>query len=182
MADHDLRASRRYATAFFNAAHKQNKLPVVIGDLKTLLDLMNETPALKQMWDSPVIPSGRKRELTLKMFSSDLDPLTISFLRLLIDKRREFLLPTVQMELQELTDTSNHLIRAEATFAVDPTPEEVAALTESLERRTGENVKLIYTVNADIIGGVVVRMQDTIIDGSVRGTLERLREQLLTES
>ena len=65
---------------------------------------------------------------------------------------------------------------------LNPTPEEVAALTESLERRTGENVKLTFTVNADIIGGVVVRMQDTIIDGSVRGTLERLREQLLTES
>ena len=182
MANHDLRASRRYATAFFNAAHKQNKLPIVIADIKTVLDLMGETPALQQMWDSPVIPSGRKRELTLQLFSSSLDPLTISFLRLLIDKRREFLLPTVQMELQELTDTSNHLIRAEATFAVEPTPEEVAALTESLERRTGENVKLTYTVNNEIIGGVVVRMQDTIIDGSVRGTLERLREQLLTET
>ena len=182
MANHDLRASRRYATAFFNAAHKQNKLPVILGDLKTLLDLMNETPALRQMWDSPVIPSGRKRELVVKMFGTTLDPLTISFLRLLTDKRREFLLPSVQMEMQELTDSSNHLIRAEATFAVTPTPEEIAALTESLERRTGENVKLTVNVNTDIIGGVVVRMQDTIIDGSVRGTLERLREQLLTET
>ena len=182
MADHDLRASRRYATAFFNAARKADKLPVIIGDLKTLLDLMNETPALQRMWDSPLIPSGRKRELVLQLFGNSLDPLTLSFLRLLTDKRREYLLSAVQQDLQELTDTSNHLIRAEATFAVEPTPEEIAALTESLERRTGENVKLTVTVNADIIGGVVVRMQDTIIDGSVRGTLEKLREQLLTEA
>ena len=81
-----------------------------------------------------------------------------------------------------LTDVARHLVRADATFAVQPTPDETAGLIRGLEQRTGETVSLTVQVDPAILGGVVVRMHDTIIDGSVRGTLERLREQLLQEA
>jgi len=180
--ERDLRAARRYATALFATAEKQNKLDAVTRDLHTVVDFMDQTPALEQMWSSKVVPTGKKRDLIGTLLSAFIDPLTLSFLRLLVDKRREDILRLVRLEVQQLSDASRHLVRAQATFALEPTAEEREKLAQSLAQRTGEHVDLTVEVDPSILGGVVVRMHDTIIDGSVRGTLERLREQLLQEA
>ena len=182
MAAQDTRAAKRYATALFEAARKTGAIDAVERDINSVLGLMQETPALKGMWESPLVPAGRKRDIVSKLLGDGLHPLTLSFLRLLVDKRREDVLEPVQFELRLLADRARHLLRAEATFAIDPTSEEKAALQRSLQNRTGEDIQLTVHVDPSILGGVIVRMQDTIIDGSVRGTLERLREQLLQEA
>ncbi len=182
MAEYDLRAARRYATALFATAQKQNTLTAIETDLATVLGLMHDTPALANLWSSQVVPGGRKRDLISKVLGESVTPLTLSFLRLLIDKRREDILEPVRDEFHRLTDAANHLLRVEATFAVQPTPTETQSLVSSLETRTGEHVELKVLIDPAILGGVVVRMNDNILDGSVRGTLERLREQLLQEA
>jgi len=182
VAEHDLRAARRYATALFATAQKQNTLAETESDLALILGLMQDKPQFSQFWHSQVEPSGRKRDLIAKVLAENITPLTLSFLRLLISKRREEILEPVRDEFHRLTDAANHLLRVEATFAVQPTPAETQNLVESLEKRTGEHVELKVMVDPAILGGVVVRMNDNILDGSVRGTFERLREQLLQEA
>jgi F-type H+-transporting ATPase subunit delta len=182
VAARDIRAAKRYATALFEAAQKNGAIDDVERDIDSVLGLMHETPALRQLWESPLVPAGRKRDVVSRILGESLHPLTLSFLRLLVDKRREEVLESVQLELRLLADRARHLLRAEATFAIDPTPQERDALQRSLQDRTGENIQLTVHVDPEILGGVIVRMQDTIIDGSVRGTLERLREQLLQEA
>lgn len=180
--ERDLRAARRYATALFSIGKSQEKLDLIARDLKFVAETMEQTPRLMVLWDSKVLPAGKKRDLIGRLLGESVDGLTLSFLRLLIDKRREDILSLVRFEVQQLTDASRHLVRAEATFALPPSDEERAALTRSLEQRTGEDVDLTVEVDPAILGGVIVRMHDTIIDGSVRGTMERLREQLLQEA
>jgi F-type H+-transporting ATPase subunit delta len=182
VAAHDTRAAKRYATALFETAQKQGKLDTIERDLDTVLDLMRLTPALRKVWESPLMPAGHKRKLVSDVLGPSLDGLTLSFLRLLVDKRREDILAAARDELHRQADTARKLVRAEAIFAIAPTLDEQASLIRSLEQRTGENVDLTVHVDPSILGGVVVRMQDTILDGSVRGTLERLREQLLQEA
>ncbi len=177
----DFRAARRYATALFASAQHADKLAAVERDMSVLSELMQSTPAFRQMWLSPMIPAGKKRSVLDNILGKSLDPLTISFLRLLIDKRREEILEGVDRELRTQADASRHIVRAAATFAVEPQKAELTELAASLEQRTGEKVELTYHVNADILGGVVVQLQDTIIDGSVRGKLERLRDKLMQE-
>lgn len=179
---HDIRAARRYATALFEAAHSAGSLDQVEKDVRNVMDLMRQMPALADLWHSPLIPASRKRDVIEKTLGNSVDKLTLSFLHLLIDKRREDVLPGVEVDIQQLADQARQLVRAEATFAVAPTPDEQTDLIRSLEQRTGQHVQLTTQIDPDILGGVVVRMQDTIIDGSVRGTLERLREQLLQEA
>ncbi len=179
---HDIRAAKRYATALFEAAQKAGSLDQVEKDVHNVMDLMRQMPALNDLWHSPLIPASRKRDIIQKTLGNSVDKLTLSFLHLLIDKRREEVLTGVEREIRELADLARHLVRAEATFAVMPTPDEQTDLIRSLEQRTGSHVQLITSIDPEILGGVVVRMQDTIIDGSVRGTLERLREQLLLEA
>jgi F-type H+-transporting ATPase subunit delta len=182
MAEKDLRASKRYASALFAVAQKQSKIDKVEADFISVIELMKSTPAFLQMWESPLVPAGRKRDLVSKILENEIDALTLAFLRLLVDKRREPILNAVQFEMRQLADSSRHLVRAEAIFATEPTVDEREALRVSLEKRTGDHVDLTVHVDAAILGGIIVRMQDTILDGSVRGTLERMREQLLQDA
>ena len=179
---HDTRAAKRYATALFQAAQKANSLDNVEKDIYRVMDLMRQMPVLQDAWLSPLIPARRKHDILNKTLGNSLDKLTLSFLDLLIDKRREEVLEAIESEIRQLADTSRHLVRAEATFAVQPSAAEEADLVRGLEQRTGWHVRMTTHVDPGILGGVVVRMQDTIIDGSVRGNLERLREQLLQEA
>ncbi len=182
MAEKDLRAAKRYATALFATATRQGNLATIEADITAIAELLESNASFRQVWETPLIPAGRKRELVGKVLSGSIDALTLAFVLLLVDKRREDILVAVRFELRNLADNSRHLVRAEATFATPPTEAEQAALIQSLQKRTGSHVDLTVSVDASIIGGIVVRMQDTILDGSVRGTLERLREQLLTEA
>jgi F-type H+-transporting ATPase subunit delta len=177
----DFRAARRYATALFSSAQQKHKLDAVERDMSAIMELLQNTPSFQKMWNSPMIPAGKKRGLIDSVLGKSLDPVTLSFLHLLVDKRREGILEGVDRELRAQADASRHIVRAEATFAIEPTPAELRDLAASLEQRTNEKVELTYNVNADILGGVIVKLQDTIIDGSVRGKLERLRETLLQE-
>ena len=132
----DFRAARRYATALFASAQNAQKLAAVERDMSVLSELMISTPAFRQMWLSPMIPAGKKRSVLDNVLGKSLDPLTLSFLRLLIDKRREEILEGVDRELRTQADASRHIVRAEATFAVEPKPSELSELTASLEQRT----------------------------------------------
>ncbi len=177
----DTRAAKRYSTALFQAAQKAGSLDVVEKDIYHVVELMQQTPKLHEVWLSPLVPASRKRSLIGKTLGGELDKLTLSFLDLLVDKGREEVLEMVAFELRHLADAARHLVRAEAVFAVEPTADERVALTRSLEQRTSAHVQLSYHVDAGILGGVIIRLQDTVIDGSVRGTLERLRAQMLAE-
>jgi F-type H+-transporting ATPase subunit delta len=182
MATRDVRAARRYAAALFHAAKKEGVLDVVEHELDELLTALHDTPVLKEFWLSPLVPAPKKSALIEKTFADRLNPITIGFLNLLINKRREELLEYIYTDFRRLVDQARHLLRAEAVFAVPPTPDEEQVLRESLQKRTGANVELRVRLDPEILGGVVIRLQDTIIDGSVRGSLERLRERFLQKA
>ena len=182
MATVDLRVARRYANALFNAAKQSQALDRVQNDLGELKSLCETHQSFKGVWFSPRIPVVQKSKLVADLFKSSIDPVSLAFLGLLVDKRREDILPVMADEVRRLVDAEGKVIRAHATFAVHPSEPQLAAITASLQSRTGQTIKLTHDVNADIIGGVVVRLNDDIIDGSVRGSLERMRVSMLQEA
>ena len=177
----NVKVSRRYASALFNSAQKLSSAEAVQKDLDTLIAIWDQTPALEKTLESPLIPAEKKHALIDELFAKELSPLSASFLHLLVDKRREEILRTVQEEYRLLSDEAKGMIRAEAVVAGPLSDSDKASLISGLQTRTGKQVELSVSVDPVILGGVVVRMQDTVIDGSVRGALERLREQMLQE-
>lgn len=177
----DTKVARRYASALFNAARKLGSTDVVQRDLDTLVMLWNQTPALEKAMESPLIPSERKQAILEELFSGEFDTLTRSFLRLLVEKQRENLLRIVQEEYRRQADDAHGLIRAQATVALPLDDAQKQSIVAGLQQRTGKQIELSVNVDPGILGGVVVRMHDTVIDGSVRGSLERLREKMLLE-
>ena len=176
----DTRVATRYASALFAAASKLGKSDAVESDLAGLESLWNQAPALRRALESPLIP-GERKHAVVDAALADIDELSKTFLHLLIEKRREEILPAVKEEFGRQADDARGLIRAEATTAVPLADSERAALVGALQSRTGKTIELSAHVDAGILGGLIVRMEDTVIDGSVRGALERLREQMMRE-
>ena len=178
----DVRVVRRYAGALFGAAQQTGALDAVSRDLDVLHGLWQQVPALSHAMESPLLPAERKRALVSETLGADLHPLTRTFLYLLIDKRRADALTGVRDEFGRLADDARGIVRATATVALPLADRDRDALVAALAERTGKSVVLDVEVDGAVLGGVSVRMQDTVLDGSLRGAFERLREQMLRES
>ncbi len=107
-------------------------------------------------------------------------PKVLNLIALLLRRGRIEELPRVAAEFRRLDDERQGVTHATATSAAALTRDEVSALTERLEQTTGGRVALDIQVDPSLLGGLVVRVGDRLIDGSVRGRLERLRNQLVS--
>ena len=171
--------ARRYAAALFNQAEATDAVTTAANDLQLVAETVAESGALRALLAQPLVTDARKKLALKNVFGEKISPMTLALLNLLIDKRRVELLPQVQAEFARRVLEYRNIAHATATSAVPLTPEQVAALERSLEARTGKDIELEMTVDPTLIGGIFVRIGDTVLDGTVRGNLERLREQLL---
>jgi F-type H+-transporting ATPase subunit delta len=178
----DTRVAHRYAGALFAAAQQLQALDAVRADLESLHALWQQVPSLPRTMESPLVPAERKRELIDETLGAGLHTLTRTFLYLLIDKRRADTLSGVRDDFAKLADEASGILRATATVASPLAESDRQALIAALGERTGKSVVLDVEVDPAVLGGVTVRMQDTVLDGSLRGGFERLREQMLRES
>ena len=174
--------ARRYAAALFEQARK-SETPDVMGrtgeELALVAQTVADTGALRALLGQPLVTEERKKLALRNAFGDRVSPVVLAFLDLLVDKRRIGLLPELQREFARRVREHRNIARARATSAVPLTPEQTAALERSLEARTGKDIELETEVDPSVLGGVLVRIGDTVFDGTVRGNLERLREQLL---
>ena len=177
---HEESVARRYAAALFALAEKNGTVDQTGVEMKTVVDKVHDTRFFDAILHQPLLSEQRKKDALLAAFGNTLSPVTLGFLNLLADKRRIDMLSDIEDEFARLVREKQHIEIAQAVSAVALTPAEVAALTRSLEARTGKKISLTARVDPDVIGGVLVKIGDTVFDGTVRGNLERLREQMLT--
>ncbi len=126
----------------------------------------------------PGITRDRKKELLQQVFGERLGPDIVHFLTLLIDRDRAELLPQVVRQFGRLWDEHRKQMDVEAVTAVPLAPEQEAALRERLEASTGYTLRLKTTVNENVLGGLIIRFGDKLIDGSVATELQGVREHL----
>ncbi len=173
------RVARRYARALFQAAVQQQAVEEVGNAFQELLRTLEEQPALQQLLRNPLMARERKQQLVQQALGAQTHPLLASLLNLSVRKRRESLLEEVYREYSNLYDEHLGILRVQATTARPLDEMQERALIRSLEQRTGKTVVLDKRVDPSLIGGIVVRIGDTVIDGSLRGQLQRLRHYLL---
>ena len=175
----DIRVAKRYAAALFGVALRDQVLDAVTADLELISRFLNEVPYLRAVLMQPLVSDERKNKVVVEAFGDRVTASSLSFLKLLIRKRREDLIPECIREFKALVAEHSGTVDAEAWTAVPMTLDQQQGLVLSLHALTGKKVRLRAEVDTDLVGGVVVRLGDTIIDGSVRGKLERLERQLL---
>ena len=168
-------APRRYAEAAFQLATRDDAIAVWRRDLERAAAATEGE--LMDVLANPAIPLGERETTATRVFSS-LDPRVRNLILLLVRRHRIEQLPRVAAEFVRLDEQRQGITHATATSASPLTDLEVKALTARLEQMTGGRIALTTDVDDSLLGGLIVRVGDRLIDGSVRGRLERLRHQL----
>jgi F-type H+-transporting ATPase subunit delta len=172
--------ARRYATALFGAARKAERLDEVDADLRALSDTLRDDSRFARFLEAPHLLTEEKLDLIERAFVDRVEPLVVSFLKLLVRKRRMFALEDAADEFHDLVDEAHGLVEAVVTSAVPLTDEETERLIRELAEKTGKTISLITRVVPRALGGVKVVMKDTVFDGTLRYFLNRLRDRMMS--
>ncbi len=171
-----------YAEALFEAAREREELEQVLEDLKDFVGALDESEELRLFFYGGQIPEREKRR-AIDALTEGMALSTRNFLKVLSDNGREEILEEVLMRYEELV--KEHLGRAEVevTMAVEFSEEELGRIRERLGSiLEGREVILQTRVDPDLLGGAVFRFGGRMVDGSVRGQLLSLREEMLERS
>jgi F-type H+-transporting ATPase subunit delta len=166
-----------YARSLFEVAQEQKKLDKVRDQLGQFADALDETRELQVFFFSPYFSTPEKKD-GLKKAVSGTEDILENFLELLIEKHRMPAIFRVRRELDRLWEKENKLLPVEVTSAIELDPKTVKQIGDRIGEQTGQKVELSAKVEPDILGGIVVRVGNSIIDASIRARLEQLRKQV----
>lgn len=169
---------RRYAQALLMIAHEKNALELYEQELEGFGRRLLEDPQLKSLMDNPRVQPEEKRKYLGRHLQGQVDPIIFNFLNLIVDKRREYLFLEIIHEYKQYADQARNITDAEVRSAVQLTDKDFRELRERLCKATGKNVRLQSRIDTTLIGGMVVQIGDTVIDGSVAKKLSLLRKRL----
>ncbi len=166
---------RRYARALYSESTHE---PRIGDDVDLVRESIDASRQLSLSLKSPVVSREKKLGVLVALFESRVHPVTMRFLRLVIQRKREDLLPAIVQTFHALRAQEEGVTTAHVQAAAPLQKSDTARLRAALEERTGQRVRLDVTCNPDLLGGLVIRMGDTVHDGSVRHHLARLRTHL----
>jgi F-type H+-transporting ATPase subunit delta len=169
--------ARVYAEALFEVAKEKGKLEVIRDQLGKLVDVLERDRDLQVFFFSPYFSSGEKRE-GLQRAISGAEPELMNFFELLIDKHRMPVIFRLRTRFDELWAEENKLLEVTLTSAVELDPEIVNRVGDQIERQTGRKIELASAVDDGILGGLVLRVGNMVLDASLRNKLEKLRKQV----
>lgn len=172
-------AARRYAEAAFGLAVRDDTVEAWRSALDTAAGIVGEE-RIGRALANPSIPLETRLATAEKTFGKLVGKKTLNLIGLLLRRGRIEELPRLAAEFRRLDDERQGITHATATSASPLTKDEVSALTKRLEQYTGGRIELDLEVDPSLLGGLVVRVGDRQIDGSVRSRLERLRNQLVS--
>ena len=166
-----------YARSLFEAAQEAGRLETVRDQLGELADVVEGDRELQVFFFSPYLTSEDKKE-GLRRAVDGADDLARNFLELLIDNHRMPALFKIRRELDALWDEENQLLPVQITSAVELDDQTVEQIGDQIAEQTGRKVELSASVDPDVLGGLVVRVGNTVLDASVRRRLETLRREV----
>ena len=165
--------ARPYAEAVFELAQARGALKPW-SDMLHLIAAVAADENMQRLAADPRADRARFRELFLDVCGKNLDDAGTNFVRLLVENRRLNLLPDIVTQYEALKAEAEARVEATVTSAFALEPEQLKTLSESLKRKLGREVNLTAQVDKTLMGGIVIRAGDLVIDGSVRGRLADL--------
>ena len=166
-----------YARSLFEVARDQDKLDVVREQLGQVSDALAADQQLQVFFFSPYFSVTEKAE-GLRSAVTDADPVVLNFLELLVEKHRMPALFRIRRSFDRLWQEHNRLLPVQVTSAVELDEATVRQIGDRIAEQTGRRVDLTARVEPDILGGIVVRVGNSVLDASIRHRLEKLRRQV----
>lgn len=175
-----VRAAVRYAKALLQLAQEKNSLDVVIADVKLIHNTIEENRELALMLQSPLVKSDKKESVLTSIFGSKINELTLKFVQLVVEQKRENSLQTI---CEQFIASYNELKNIAIVNVTTTQP-----LTESLRAEIVKKIKsdyqlseveLVEKVDESLIGGMILRIGDKQLDASIRRQLNDIKQELI---
>jgi F-type H+-transporting ATPase subunit delta len=166
-----------YARALFEVARERDKLDLLREQLGQFADALDEHRELTTFFFSPYFSTNEKQE-GLERILSGAEENLVNFVELLIEKHRMPVIFRIRQEYERLWDEENRVLPVEITSAIELDTATTENLGRTIGEQTGRKVQLAAHVDPDILGGIVVRIGNSILDASIRNRLEQLRRQV----
>ena len=171
-------AAKRHAQAVFALALEDNQIDQWLEDLGRIRVVFDD-PDITTLFEDPKISTGKKTQV-LQDNLAELSTTALNLALLLVTKGRISLAPSIAEEFQMLVDTHKGVERIEVTTAISLGQTEIDRVSKMLSDAVGKQVRLSARVEPSIGGGLVVRIGDRIIDGSIQSKLQDLKRSLVT--
>jgi len=178
----NLAVARRYGQALLDLASEKNMLDQLEKELTHVLDVIEENQELKKVLEHQLIEAKIKQEIFRKIYSETISPIAMNFLLLVLQKKREIALRQIVGQFLNLANEARGIAKAQVRAATQISSEQLEKLRESLEKTIGKKIILEVIVDEKIIGGLVVKIGDKIIDGSTSTKLKMLEKHLRNAS
>ena len=162
----------------FEAAKEEKRLGQVHEALADFAAAIEQTPELAMVLRNPQLESSAKSRILADLAGDD-DPLFTNFLRLAAEKGRAGEIVEIAREFERLTAREERRLTVELTTARELSDGEASAIVSQIEKATGRTVEATRAVDPDLVGGIVLQAGEYRVDASVRGRLERLRQELI---
>ena len=175
----DARVAKRYASALFNTALKQDVLQSVEDDLDGICGVISHSPELKRFLSNPTMTREAKLTLMERTFSDRVTALTMHVFRLLLKRRREDLIYHVRHEYAELRRHHSNVSYAIVESSVELSDDHRRRIIEKVTQASGRKVEAEFRIDPNMIGGVRVTYDNYVLDGTARGYLTRMKDRIL---
>jgi len=166
-----------YARSLFEVAKEQDKLDEVREQFGQIADAISADRELQVFFFSPYFSTEEKKDGLRKVIDGA-EPAVLNFLELLVENHRSPAIFRIRTEYDQLWEHENKLLPVEITSAVELDDEIAKRIGDQIGEQTGQRVELTKTVDPDIIGGLVLRVGNSILDASIRNRLDNLRKNV----
>ena len=174
-------AHRIYAKSLLDAAREGGRVGRVRDEFAEFAAAIEESAELRNLLRNPQIDARAKNDV-LQLLLQEADELFLNFVRLLVDKQRIDQIEEVHAEFERLLAREERVLRLELTTAVELSEDEADEIREKIEQATGRRIEAVRSVDPELIGGLVLEAGSLRVDASVRGRLNKLREELVAAS
>jgi F-type H+-transporting ATPase subunit delta len=171
--------ARNYAEALLELARRAGDLRGWGEMIDSISSAVETDRRLRMFLESPRVSSQQKNDIIMKAYGAALPRTFVRFLQALVNHRRQMLIPAIAHEYSDLVDQAEGRVHASVTVAREADAGDRELVTAQLSRALGKTVVPHFHVNPDVLGGIVVRVGDTVLDGSVRRRLAILRGRML---
>lgn len=169
----------RYAKALFLTAKEKKLLDVFKTDMQLIFQVCNSSTDFNLLLESPVVKVSKKEKLIAEIFKGKVHEITLNFLALVVRNKREIYLPGICRNFLDITRKDQNIKLAQLISATDVTTEIMAKIISLLEIQLKSKIELSGKIDENIIGGLVLRLEDIQYDASVATQIKKIKQKLL---